>query len=116
PCSFPLFKWHSQAVLQPLTKEIEVLATSADCEVEAISVKGRPHIVGLQYDNQSADYEDVREWLEADRDWLSSFSQPRLSPASILADARRLEVIIKDQFEIIFRNYMNIISSISFSR
>ncbi|MBE9545868.1 MAG: type 1 glutamine amidotransferase [Proteobacteria bacterium] len=116
PGSFPLFKWHSQAVLQPFPKEVEILATSADCEVEAISVKGRPHLVGLQFDNQSADYEDVREWLEADRDWLSSLPQARIDPTSILADVRRLEDIMKDQFGTIFRNYMNIVSSISSSR
>ncbi|MBE9572004.1 MAG: type 1 glutamine amidotransferase [Proteobacteria bacterium] len=75
PVSFSLFKWHSQAVLQPLPKEMEVLATSTDCEVEAISVKGRPHIVGLQFDNQSANYEDVREWLEMEI--ISSISSPR---------------------------------------
>ena len=110
PTSFSLFKWHSQAVLQPLPKGIEVLVTSADCEVEAISVKGRPHIIGLQFDNQSADYKDVREWLEADRDWLSSVSRPGISPISVLADSRRLEGIMEDQFEILFRNYMTIIS------
>ncbi len=110
PCSFPLFKWHSQAVLQPLPKEVEVLVTSADCEVEAISVKGRPHIIGLQFDNQSADYEDVKEWLEADRDWLSSFPRSQIEPISILADARRLEGVMEDQFGILFRNYMAIIS------
>ena len=110
PASFSLFKWHSQAVLQPLPKGTEVLVTSADCEVEAISVKGRPHIIGLQFDNQSADYEDVKEWLEEDRDWLSSFSQSRIEPTSVLADAMRLEGVMKDQFEIFFGNYMDIIS------
>jgi len=40
--SLPLFKWHAQAVLPPLPKEIEVLVTSAQCQVEAISVEGRP--------------------------------------------------------------------------
>lgn len=116
PSSFPLFKWHSQAVLQPFPKEIEVLATSADCEVEAISVKGRPHIVGLQFDNQSANHEDVREWLEADQDWLSSLPQSRIDITSVLANARKLDSIMEDQFETIFRNYINIISSISLSR
>ena len=110
PASFSLFKWHSQAVLQPLPKDVEVLATSTDCEVEAISVKGRPHIISLQFDNQSADYEDVKEWLEADRDWLSSFPQSQIEPISILADAMRLEGIMEDQFEILFRNYMTLIS------
>lgn len=108
--SFPLLKWHSQAVLYPLPKQVEVLVTSADCEVEAISIKGRPHLIGLQFDNHAADYEDVKQWLEGDRDWLSSFSQPGINVASILADAERLEGIMKDWFDIIFRNYMDIIS------
>ena len=110
PRYFPLFKWHFQAVLQPLPKQIEILATSADCEVEAISVKGRSHIVGLQFDNHSADYEDVKRWLEEDQDWLFSLPQPGISPASVLADARRLERTIGDQFEILFKNYMDVIS------
>ncbi len=110
PQTFPLFKWHSQAVLQPLPKQMKVLVISADCEVEAISVKDRPHIVGLQFDNQSANYEDVGKWLEEDRDWLSSLTKPRINPTSVLADARRLEGVMKDQFGIIFRNYMDIIS------
>lgn len=110
PQSFPLFKWHSQAVLQPLPKEMEVLIISIDCEVEAITVKDRPHIVGFQFDNQSAGYEDVKEWLKEDGNWLSSFSKPRIKPNSVLVDARRLEGVMKDQFEIIFRNYIDIIS------
>ena len=61
PRSFPLFKWHAQAVLPPMPKEIEVLVTSAECQVEAISLKDRPHIVGLQFDNQAATVSDAKD-------------------------------------------------------
>jgi len=110
PGSFPLFKWHSQAVLQPLPKHIEVLAISRDCEVEAISLEGRPHIVSLQFDNHAANYEDVGKWLREDREWLSTLSPPKVDPACVLADARRLETVMEKQFEILFRNYIEIIT------
>ncbi len=110
PRSLPLFKWHSLAVQQPLPKQVEILATSKDCEVEAISVKKRPHIIGLQFDNHSAYHRDVRRWLDKNQSWISSLSQPEINPALVLADARRLEGIIKGQFEIMFRNYIDIIS------
>jgi len=106
---FPLLKWHSQAVLYPLPKQVEVLVTSADCEVEAISVKSRPHLIGLQFDNHAADYEDAEKWLEEDREWLSTLPVPAANPSSVLADAKRLGNIMKDQFEILFRNYVDII-------
>jgi len=110
PSSFPLFKWHSQAVLQPLPKQIEVLAISGDCEVEAISLEGRPHIVGLQFDNHAADYEDAEKWLRGDREWLSTLPPPAVNAACVLDDARRLEGIMEKQFEILFRNYIEIIT------
>jgi GMP synthase (glutamine-hydrolysing) len=53
PGTLPLFKWHAQAVLTPTPGQVEVLAASPECQVEAISVKGRPHIVGLQFDNHA---------------------------------------------------------------
>jgi GMP synthase-like glutamine amidotransferase len=110
PRSLPLFKWHSQAILQPVPKSIEILAISGDCEVEAISPEGRPHIIGLQFDNHAADYEDAEKWLGEDKEWLSTLSPPAVNPACVLGDARRLEAIMEKQFEILFRNYMEIIS------
>jgi GMP synthase-like glutamine amidotransferase len=107
PQSIPLFKWHSQAVLPPLPKEIEILATSRDCQVEAISVHGRPHLVGLQFDNYAASLADARSWVEADHTWLS---EKGVDTAHLLKTAGELEYLIGTHFEVIFENYMKLIS------
>lgn len=108
PRSFPLFKWHGQAVLSPLPKEIEVLVTSAECQVEAISVRERPHIVGLQFDNHAAAISDVSVWSEKDQEWLSH--PPGVDRAGLVKDAGKHEAFIGEQFELMFTNYIKIIS------
>ncbi len=108
PRSFPLFKWHGQAVLPPLPKEIEVLVTSAQCQVEAISVQGRPHIVGLQFDNHAAAISDVRNWVEGDEKWLSQ--PPSVDMSALVKDAEKYEAFIAEQFELMFSNYIKLIS------
>jgi GMP synthase-like glutamine amidotransferase len=60
PQHMPLFKWHAQAVQEPLPNYINILATSSECQVEAISVHERPHILGMQFDNHAADPADVK--------------------------------------------------------
>jgi len=105
---FPLFKWHSQAVLQPLPKHVEVLATSSECQVEAISVNGKPHLIGLQFDNHAAASTNVKGWADADQEWLSQ--TPGIDMVDILKNAKRLEAKIWEQFEVIFRNYIELIS------
>jgi GMP synthase-like glutamine amidotransferase len=107
PKSFSLFKWHSQAVSPPLPKGVEVLITSAACQVEAISVEDRPQVVGLQFDNQSATVADIRVWLEADEAWLSQ--PPGVDPSVILKNAVEQEAIIGQQFETMFENYLQLI-------
>ena len=108
PRSFPLFKWHAQTVLQPMPKEIEVLAASAECQVEAISVKDRPYIVGLQFDNQATAVSDVKDWVKGDERWLSQ--PPSIDISALLKDAEKHEALMSEQFELIFSNYMNLIS------
>ena len=39
PGQITLFKWHGQAVQEPLPSHITILATSAECQVEAISIQ-----------------------------------------------------------------------------
>ncbi len=107
PKSFSLFKWHSQAVLPPLPKGVEVLMTSAACQIEAISVEGRPYVMGLQFDNQSATATDVRAWLKADEAWISR--PPGIDPSAILDKAAEQERILGDQFEIMFQNFVQLI-------
>lgn len=109
PDSFPLFKWHGQAVLSPLPEHLEVLVTSTDCEVEAISLKGKPCVVGLQFDNHAACRMDAAVWLEGDRDWLSQ--PPEVDPALVLRDAERLEELMGAQFEIFFENFISLCRS-----
>ncbi len=108
PQTFPLFKWHAQAILPPVPKHIEVLVTSPECLVEAISVTHRPHIVGLQFDNHAATHANVSKWLEEDVKWLSH--SPGVNPSKVLADAMRLETSVGEQFEILFGNFMKLVS------
>jgi GMP synthase (glutamine-hydrolysing) len=107
PNSMPLFKWHAQAVLPPVPKNIEILVTSLECEVEAISVIGKPHVVGLQFDNHAGSIEDVTTWIEGDRNWLSS--PPEVDTSRLLADAVRYETHVGEQFEWVFDNYLKLI-------
>lgn len=108
PETLPLFKWHAQAVLQPLPKHIDVLVTSSDCLVEAISVTDRPHIIGLQFDNHAATHVNVAQWLEGDSDWLSL--SPHVNPLMVLKDAEKLEKAVGQEFEILFNNFVDLLS------
>jgi GMP synthase-like glutamine amidotransferase len=108
PQTFPLFKWHAQAILPPVPKHIEVLVTSSECLVEAISVTHRAHIVGLQFDNHAATRVNVTKWLEEDSNWLSHSSGA--NPSKVLTDATRLEKSAAEQFEILFSNFVDLVS------
>lgn len=101
---FPLFKWHGQAVLPPLPKAVNVLVTSACCQIEAISLEGRPDVLGLQFDNQSATVSDVRQWLTADEQWLAQ--APGVVPSAVLKDAREREAVMGEEFDRVFRNFL----------
>jgi len=107
PNTMPLFKWHAQALLPPVPKTVEILVTSLECQVEAISLKGCPHVVGLQFDNHAGSLEDVATWIEGDRSWLAS--QPQVDTSQLLADALRYETHVGEQFELIFDNYLKLI-------
>ena len=106
PDSFALFKWHGQAVLNPVPEHLEVLATSPECGVEAISLKGKPHVAGFQFDNHAASRKDAAVWLDADREWLSR--PPKVDPALVLGDAERLEDLMGRQFEALFENFISL--------
>ena len=107
PITMPLFKWHAQAVLPPVPKNIEILVTSLECEVEAISLKGSPHVVGLQFDNHAGSIKDVTSWIEGDRSWLSS--PPEVDTSRLLTDAVSYETHVGEQFELVFDNYLQMI-------
>jgi GMP synthase-like glutamine amidotransferase len=106
PTSFPLLKWHGQAVLTPMPKIIKILSTSPECEVEAISVEGRPHVVGLQFDNHAASAEDVQVWIEGDRGWLSE--PPPVDTRRLVADVSEKEVHMGEQFDVLFENFVKL--------
>ena len=91
-----------------MPKEIEALVTSAECEVEAISVRDRPHLVGLQFDSHAATVSDVSMWAEKDNEWLSH--PPGIDRAGLVNDAGKHEAFIGKQFELMFANYIKMIS------
>lgn len=100
------FKWHAYAVQEPLPTHLAVLATSQDCQVEAFSVKDRPHILGLQFDNHAADPEDVEVWLDKDSKWLASLGGKACNPAKIMAEADRLAETLQQDFDHLFDNWL----------
>lgn len=107
-----LFKWHAQSVLQPVPKNVTVLMTSEECQVEALSIADRPHIMGVQFDNHAASINDVATWLNKDQKWLSSLSGLEVSSAAILASARKYEKVIADEFETFFSNFVGLVESL----
>ena len=108
PQSMPLFKWHGQSVQEPLPTYMNILATSAECQIEAISLEERPHIVGLQFDNHAAP-ENVKEWLTMDSKWLSSLTDRQIDPAAILHDAQKNCAAMGKQFAKLFDNFFDLI-------
>ncbi|MBA3002745.1 MAG: type 1 glutamine amidotransferase [Desulfurivibrio sp.] len=108
--TIPMFKWHSQTVLEPLPKHFSLLATSEQCQVEAFSLKQRPHILGLQCDNHVAFAEDISLWLEQDWQWLASFRSLVVRPGDLLAEARSLRKKISEDFHQFFSDYIRLIS------
>lgn len=109
PRVLPLFKWHGQAVRQPLPKEVEVLMTSEDCPVEAISVKGRPHLVGVQFDNHAATTANIATWLHRDRRWLESLGGRHLEPSAMLNEVQENGILFAEEFDRFFKNYLELI-------
>ena len=88
---------------------MNILATSTECQVEAISFEERPHIVGLQFDNHAATPENVKEWLSMDAKWLSSLTDKTIDPEAILAEAQKNSASIGKQFTKLFDNFFSLI-------
>lgn len=104
--TIPLFKWHTQTICEPLPKTIQILTTSADCPVEAISVLDRPHLIGLQFDNHAADPADVAERISKDERWLGTLNNGKINPAVILDHIQRYHQTLRDDFERLFTNFL----------
>lgn len=108
PSTLSLFKWHDHAVLEPLPKSLSILATSVECQVEAISVPGRPHIIGVQFVNHAGDLDDVENYWHKDEKWVRSLNGKYVNPAELLMDARKIHERMARQFEIFFRNFVRL--------
>ncbi len=106
----PLLKWHGQAVLEPLPKHLSLLATSEQCQVEAFSLAGRPHVLGLQCANHAALPEDLACWLERDDQWLASLPSLGARPGDLLAEASRLRKRVGDDFARFFADYLRLVA------
>jgi len=109
PQHLPLFKWHSQAVQEPLPGHINILATSSECQVEAISLHGRPHILGLQFDNHAAAPENIKNWITMDSKWLATLQDRVVNPDILLEDAKRHQAAIEAHFAKLFDNFFSLI-------
>jgi GMP synthase (glutamine-hydrolysing) len=101
-----LYKWHGQAVREPVPRQVEILSISADCQVEAISVADHPHIVGIQADSHAAAPEDIAVWLEKDAKWLASLGGSSPAPETILVQAREYADQTRSDFAHFFSNWL----------
>ena len=104
--TMPLFKWHTQMICEPLPRTLQILSTSADCPVEAISVLDRPHLIGLQFDNHAADPSDVSARIAKDERWLGTQNKGETDPADIITRVQRYHETLRDDFERLFTNFL----------
>lgn len=108
PDELVLFKWHGQAVLEPLPRHLSILATSRECAIEAISITGRPHILGVQNDNHAASPADVSRWLKHDADWLERVGVSEDKKSAIREDAGYYEKETGRDFAVLFANFLRL--------
>lgn len=102
---FPTFKWHAQAVIPPLPRHFQILATSQECQVEAFSIKERPHLIGIQFDNHAGHPEDAAAWYDQDHEWLSSLSPAPLDKKELLARLNANKSQLAEQFNLLFSSF-----------
>jgi GMP synthase (glutamine-hydrolysing) len=94
-----LFKWYNQSMKTSVPQNCILLATSSECVVEAFTVKGRPHIVGLQCDNHAAHPDDVRRWME-------NLPPERISGRVLLDQAEKSFRSNQEMFRKLIANFM----------
>lgn len=105
----PLFKWHGYAVIPPVPGHFHILATSTECQVEAFTIKDRPQIIGVQFDNHAADPEDVALWLHNDNAWISAVLEANKSK-KILTDSEKYKTQTRKDFLQFFENFINMVT------
>lgn len=93
PSPLTLFKWHTQEIQLPLPRNMLLLATSQHCMVEAFSLEGRPHIIGLQCDNYLAHPQDIEE---LQRDPGNPLTQGTGRPTARKRLSSQAETLLKD--------------------
>lgn len=106
----PLFKWHSRAIIEPFPKELQVLMTSKECQIEAFSAYERSHILGTQFDNHAAHYTDVARWIKNDKKWVQSMLGKESDTSQIYRQAKENYHSLSRQFDIFFTNFIQLIS------
>lgn len=109
PDTMPLFKWHGQAVMEPVPKTVEILLTSEECQVEAISAVGRPHIIGLQFDNHAGCEPDIANFFNHDGNWVTTISAGAISPEKILAEVEGYAAAMARSFAVLFDNFVDLV-------
>jgi GMP synthase (glutamine-hydrolysing) len=103
-----LFKWHRHAIQTSVQQNYILLATSSDCVVEAFTIKGRHHIIGLQCDNHAAHLDDICKWLESDKDLLSNVSSARTFGDKLLREAESSLKTNQEVFTKLIRNFISL--------
>ncbi len=96
PTTISLFKWHRHAVQTPLPRSILLLATSSECMVEAFCMRGRPEVIGLQFENYLGHPQDL---------------QARIGPGdetAIRNDLVQARALQRD-FEVMMKNFITMV-------
>jgi len=101
-----LFKWHGHALMPPLPGQISILATSRDCMVEAFSLKNRPHIIGVQFDNQAAHPENVKMRVQYNDPWRISYRKELYDNEHLINQSSLFYHTIREEFFTFFTNFI----------
>jgi len=66
------------------------------------------YLIGLQFDNHAAGVTEIRTWLQNDQAWLSEL--PSIDAGDIVRTARELEILLDEQFDVLFENFITLVS------
>lgn len=106
PSPIKLLKWHSQEIQLPLPRNMLLLATSQDCMVEAFSLEGRPHIIGLQCDNYLAHPEDILELQNDTNNPLAFQPQTPSTRGELITKAKTLLNDNSQALRLLIKNFL----------
>ncbi|WP_456385442.1 type 1 glutamine amidotransferase [Desulfolithobacter sp.] len=107
----PLFKYHSQSIQTPVPSDMLLLATSSQCVVEAFCIKGRAHIIGLQFDNHAAHPVDMEHRLQHRDPTRPALPSRKNRIVSLLDEAIRHQRTLADDFFRILKNFSGLVTS-----